>query len=143
MDLKARPPCGADAVFHRVSFLNHCCGGLNTASWVWNGGDGFMTVKTTRDVAGGEELTISYIGKPWSELAKPARRRYLKQNYNFTCLCKACTQPITASREGTQDQPKASGKLAGLLTRWLREGCEQSDEEATEAIGSTKPASAQ
>merc|ERR1719203_1146388 len=126
MDLKARPPCGADAVFHRVSFLNHCCGGLNTASWVWNGGDGFMTVKTTRDVAGGEELTISYIGKPWSELAKPARRRYLKQNYNFTCLCRACTQTSAACKpvgESGGKSPSAGGKdkLALLLSRWLNE----------------------
>merc|ERR1740116_396120 len=99
MDLKARPPVGADALFHRPSFLNHCCGGLNSASWTFNSAEGLMTLKTMREVAEDEELTISYIGKPWSELAKPARRRYLKQNYNFVCLCKACTQPMKPATE--------------------------------------------
>ena len=46
-------------------------------------------VKATRPVAKGEELTISYISKPWCDLARPARRKYLKQNFNFFCLCKA------------------------------------------------------
>ncbi|CAK9115103.1 Cation channel sperm-associated protein 1 [Durusdinium trenchii] len=88
-------------VLGMVSFFNHCCAGLSNATWTWLLGatkwckDGprsraeGLTVKTTRPVAAGEakrgrhevgrpELTISYISKPWCDLARPARRRYLR-----------------------------------------------------------------
>lgn len=134
MDMKARPPTGADAVFHTVSFLNHCCGGLNTASWTFSGEDKMMTVKTACAVEEGEELTISYIAKPWSDMAKPARRRYLKQNYNFICLCKACTRPTAickpASGGGAEEaRVGREGKLGNLLSRWLREDRDEEDED--------------
>merc|ERR1712032_700209 len=124
-DLKARPPTCADGLFHRISFFNHCCAGLNNASWTWGcDGDGLLTVKATRDVVGGEELTISYIAKPWCDMAKPARRRYLKQNFNFVCLCKACCQPPSTNGgyRCNQDSDRPSSKgLAGLLTRWVQD----------------------
>eukprot|EP00927_Polykrikos_kofoidii_P025666 TRINITY_DN23026_c0_g1_i1.p1 TRINITY_DN23026_c0_g1~~TRINITY_DN23026_c0_g1_i1.p1 ORF type:complete len:522 (-),score=93.23 TRINITY_DN23026_c0_g1_i1:106-1671(-) len=142
MDLQARPPTSADGVFHRISFLNHSCAGLHNASWSWNGKERLINVQTTADVAIGDELTITYIGKPWCDLAKPARRRYLKQNYNFVCLCKACTRP-PPSRVPNGDQQKALteplsdgkqpvGKLASLLTRWMKDEREESEEPALE-----------
>jgi len=143
MDMKSRPPLAADALFHRISFFNHCCASQNNASWTWSGPEGLLTVRTTREVAAGEELTISYIAKPWCDLARPARRRYLKQNFNFVCLCKACRQPseprCTASvREGAAEGDKGSGqatngKLAGMLLRWMRDG--QDEEEGEEETG--------
>eukprot|EP00931_Biecheleriopsis_adriatica_P081111 TRINITY_DN54465_c0_g1_i1.p1 TRINITY_DN54465_c0_g1~~TRINITY_DN54465_c0_g1_i1.p1 ORF type:complete len:428 (-),score=106.91 TRINITY_DN54465_c0_g1_i1:47-1330(-) len=132
MDLAARPPTAADALFHRVSFFNHCCAGLNNASWNWSGSDGLNTVRTTRAVAAGEELTISYIAKPWCDLAKPARRRYLKQNFNFVCLCQACTLPSSAPQQPTKIASKAEGKLESLLLRWMTEGSEVAGSDAGE-----------
>eukprot|EP00913_Durusdinium_trenchii_P020017 g18815.t1 len=95
---------------YRVSFFNHCCAGLSNATWTWSRAEG-LTVKTTRPVAAGEELTISYISKPWCDLARPARRRYLKQNFNFFCLCKACmapTEPPSALTTSTSASTSAS-----------------------------------
>eukprot|EP00928_Gymnodinium_smaydae_P060017 TRINITY_DN4355_c0_g1_i2.p1 TRINITY_DN4355_c0_g1~~TRINITY_DN4355_c0_g1_i2.p1 ORF type:complete len:465 (+),score=140.77 TRINITY_DN4355_c0_g1_i2:71-1396(+) len=128
MDLKSRPPTSADGLFHRISFFNHCCAGLNNATWSYDGASGLLSVKAAADIEAGEELTISYIAKPWCDLAKAARRRYLKQNYNFVCLCKACTMPAGASaRPGSTPGNAGSGKkkkagLAGLLERWMQDG---------------------
>jgi hypothetical protein len=130
MDLKRRPPTSADGLFHRISFCNHCCIGMNNAAWTWDGGDCVISVKATRDIAEGEELTISYIAKPWSDLAKSARQRYLQQNFNFTCLCEACRLPAEEEQELRKkmglhkEEPKANSnnKLAGMLTRWMEQG---------------------
>jgi len=135
MDLKARPPTSADGLFHRISFFNHCCAGLNNASWCWDAAEGLITVRVTRDVAAGEELTISYIAKPWCDLSKPARRRYLKQNFNFVCLCMACRQPVGVNRPseadaglcGRKEKSNDTGKLGDLLLRWMRDGSEETE----------------
>jgi len=128
-DLKARPPTAADAIFHRISFFNHCCAGGSTSTWTWNGGDGLLSVKTTGTVALDDELTISYIGRPWSHLSRQARRRYLKQNYNFDCLCKSCSQRSVARGPGEHGSEEARGggpmeggsKLVNLLRRYVHE----------------------
>jgi len=129
MDLTRRPPTSADGLFHRISFFNHCCLGMNNASWTWDGNKGVLVVKASRDIAEGEELTISYIAKPWCDLAKPARQRYLQQNFNFLCLCTACA--LSAEEEEkvqrqlgpqTEAAKGKSGKLGNLLTRWLERG---------------------
>jgi len=120
-NMKARPPTSFDGLFHRISFFNHCCAGENNASWVYDGVAQVITVRTTADVAAGEELTISYIAKPWCDLAKPARQQYLKQNFNFVCLCKACTR--VTSREGPASEGETQKKvkdLAGLFSLWMK-----------------------
>jgi len=133
MDLSRRPPTSADGLFHRISFCNHCCASLNNASWTWDGAEGMLSLKASRDIAEGEELTISYIAKPWSDLAKPARQRYLQQNFNFLCLCKACTLPPEeeealrkqlSSQRDANSKSKPTGKLAGMLQRWMQDGHE-------------------
>mmetsp|Transcript_89127 Transcript_89127/g.171532 ORF Transcript_89127/g.171532 Transcript_89127/m.171532 type:complete len:457 (-) Transcript_89127:82-1452(-) len=149
MDMKSRPPLAADALFHRISFFNHCCASQNNASWTWNGPEGLLTVRTTREVAAGEELTISYIAKPWCDLARPARRRYLKQNFNFVCLCKACCQPaetrctVSASNDAAEGDKGSiqttNGKLAGMLLRWMRDGQDEIEEEEETASGAAEP----
>jgi len=128
MDLSRRPPTAADGLFHRISFFNHCCGGLNNASWTWDGKVRLLSVKACRDIAEGEELTISYIAKPWSDFAKPARQRYLQQNFNFTCLCTACCRDeaelaaapkeVDASKKGAKPQ----SRLASMMVRWMEGG---------------------
>lgn len=133
MDLKARPPTSADGLFHRISFFNHCCAGGNNASWVWDGGTGLNTVRTTCNVEEGDELTISYIAKPWCDLAKPARRRYLKQNFNFVCLCRVCMQPASAESvcqgvaDGSGARSAGSGKLGDMLVRWMKDEREEQE----------------
>ncbi|OLP84388.1 N-lysine methyltransferase SMYD2 [Symbiodinium microadriaticum] len=120
VDLESRPPAAGDALFHQVSFCNHCCAGLSNATWTWSASKG-LVLRATRAVSSGEELTISYIGKPWCDLARPARRRYLKQNFNFVCLCKACVNPDAATGVAPALQAPKANKLQGLLLKWLTE----------------------
>merc|ERR1719231_387632 len=90
-------------------FFNHCCGGLNNSSWTWDGHTRLQTVKAARDIRKGEEMTISYIAKPWSDFAKPARRRYLEDNFNFTCLCEACRMSPEEYQAAVAALPKKEG----------------------------------
>jgi len=113
VDMTARPPVCADALFHRISFLNHCCAGYQNATWMYDGMTGLLSLSTRCSVAEGEELTISYISKPWSHLSRVARQRYLQQNYNFGCLCVACQRDI---RDGESARPSS---LSSLMHRWL------------------------
>lgn len=132
VDLSMRPPMGANALFYRVSFLNHGCAGMNSATWTWDATERCLVVKTRTVVAAGEELTISYIAQPWSHMATQARIRYLKQNYNFDCICRACTMPEEADstriveyarmevKPGTAPADQGS-RLGKLLCRWMRD----------------------
>ncbi|CAE7896566.1 SMYD5, partial [Symbiodinium microadriaticum] len=126
VDLESRPPAAGDALFHQVSFCNHCCAGLSNATWTWSASKG-LVLRATRAVSSGEELTISYIGKPWCDLARPARRRYLKQNFNFVCLCKACVNPDAATGVAPALQAPKANKLQGLLLKWLTEAPAEAD----------------
>jgi len=116
-NMKARPPTAFDGLFHRISFCNHCCASQNNATWSYDGVSHLLNLRTTKDVAAGEEITISYIAKPWCDLAKPARRQYLKQNYGFICLCKACTSPVDSSEVPVAPKPT---DLAGLISLWMK-----------------------
>ena len=46
-----------------------------------------ITVIAQRDIAPGEELTISYVPV---EMPKAERQTILKEHYGFTCLCHRC-----------------------------------------------------
>ncbi|CAE7240930.1 Dnajb2 [Symbiodinium sp. CCMP2592] len=140
VDLESRPPAAGDALFHQVSFCNHCCAGLSNATWTWSASKG-LVLRATRGVSCGEELTISYIGKPWCDLARPARRRYLKQNFNFVCLCKACVNPDAAKGVAAALQAPKANKLQGLLLKWLTEAPAEADvaEEQVQADDAKEP----
>lgn len=142
----------SDGLFHRISYMNHCCAGLNNAAWSWNGAKNLLTCRTTRAVEMGEEITISYIAKPWCDMATRARRRYLKNNYNFVCLCKACCRPPgarSAESSGGVDgerkvhQVNSESKFVNLLARWLHEegSVEVADEPEAETPEAPLPAS--
>merc|ERR1712224_439679 len=125
VNMKMRPPTTFDGLFHRISFFNHCCASQNNATWVYDGSTCLLNVKTTRDVAAGEELTISYIQKPWCDLAKHARQQYLKQNFGFECLCKACTSVVESVK--ATEKPRDLGQLISL---WMK-GDASEDADAT------------
>lgn len=62
------------------SCVPNCC--------VENGADACISLRAERDIAAGEELTITYVplGLPQS------RRQELLDNYRFTCDCSRCAQ---------------------------------------------------
>ena len=72
------------AVFPRAARFNHCCN--PNACFAWNAGIGKETIHVMKDVAAGEEITLSYCDMMHD---KPTRAYELK-HYGFVCDCPAC-----------------------------------------------------
>ena len=70
-------------IFCNCSRLNHACHPYSTCTYTWDVEQGHLRVSTLRDVAAGEELTISYMGYS-------VDRKLLKENYGFECDCPGC-----------------------------------------------------
>ena len=79
------------AVFMTASRINHSC--VPNAHFAWNqnldGGRGMETVYAVKDIAQGEEVTLTYC----DPLYDTAMRRWELQHYGFRCDCKACVEP--------------------------------------------------
>ncbi|MEW5300525.1 MAG: hypothetical protein WDW36_003454 [Sanguina aurantia] len=73
-------------IFLTTCRLNHSC--LPNCSHFWHGHLGARTIHASRDVACGEELTLSYISHHITEWGD--RQAELEEVYNFTCACEAC-----------------------------------------------------
>ena len=75
------------AVYLLPSMFNHECDPNVDA--VWRHGDAQLTLAARRDIAAGEQLSISYIDadQPVAE-----RRRVLRHGYGFHCVCAACVE---------------------------------------------------
>jgi hypothetical protein len=80
------------AVFLHTSRFNHSC--VPNACFAWNAGIGKETIHTMRDVAAGEEITISYVD---GEHDKRLRAWELR-HYGFVCGCEACGDEEDVSR---------------------------------------------
>ncbi|KAH8664377.1 hypothetical protein BX600DRAFT_512419 [Xylariales sp. PMI_506] len=82
------PNSDAGGLFPLIARMNHSC--RANAQHSWNEGRSAQTVYAVRDIAPGEELTLSYHnGGPSSE-----RRAALKQFFGFDCACEGgCALP--------------------------------------------------
>ena len=86
-------PLGPDAtesgLFLQASRINHDC--LPNCQHTWNANIGEETIHTIREIAQGEEITISYA------LTGPSnsRREHLQKNFGFDCICSLCSLPET------------------------------------------------
>ena len=74
------------ALYKPASRMNHAC--EPTAKVVCSFTDSTIDVVATRDVARGEELTLSYVDPSVGDHAR--RRRTLRDCYGFDCQCIAC-----------------------------------------------------
>jgi len=72
-------PNGGAALFLTGSMLNHSCKPNCTLI-------GYMFV-ASRDIAAGEELTVSYCP---ADMESEIRRKLLLRNYGFECTCELC-----------------------------------------------------
>jgi hypothetical protein len=75
------------AIFTNVCRLNHACS-PNTARY-WNEALGKQEVHAAREIAVGDELTLSYIGGEGA--TREQRRDYLQQHFGFLCACSLCS----------------------------------------------------
>lgn len=76
---------GSSAIFLKCSRFNHACHPHAACTYTWDAKLERLVVSTLREVAAGEELTISYMGKQ-------VDRRLLQLNYGFQCDCPGCLE---------------------------------------------------
>ncbi|OAL54384.1 SET domain-containing protein [Pyrenochaeta sp. DS3sAY3a] len=77
---------GYMCLFPSVARINHACKSNAHARFIPR--SLLMEIKAVRDIAAGEEISISY-GK--IELKHAERQRLYKDGWNFTCSCSMCT----------------------------------------------------
>ncbi|KAI9723368.1 MAG: hypothetical protein M1812_001252 [Candelaria pacifica] len=77
---------GKGGLFLQSARLNNSC--VPNAYHEYNVNLGRMTVYATRDIPQGEEITIIYV---WD--TGPVRRKLLRENYGFNCVCTHCRLP--------------------------------------------------
>jgi len=89
------------------SYFNHSC--VPNTSWSATKADGARVVyTTTRAVAAGDELTISYTGN----LTKFGRRWRLATQYGFNCACPECREEERLDAAGAPDVLTARQRAA-------------------------------
>jgi len=120
LNVKLRPPTVGEGLGHRMSFVNHCCGAMHNSTWIYHSGRNLLMLKAVKPIKAGDELSITYIAKPWSVMGKAARQMYLEKAYGFTCLCKVCSQPASECAPcSDSERPK---DLTTLLKLWMQKG---------------------
>jgi len=75
------------AVYLVPSLFNHSC--EPSVDVAFPGGTAAMELRARRDVAAGEELTISYLD---SALPRAQRQEHLLKGYGFECRCPLCEE---------------------------------------------------
>ncbi|GFH27157.1 histone methyltransferase, partial [Haematococcus lacustris] len=58
-----------------------------------------MVVRAARPIAAGEEVTISYLGRPQLQPATVRRARLL-EDYGFECSCPRCVNELELDQSG-------------------------------------------
>ena len=110
------PPARGAAVFPLASGLNHSCAPNCEVAFAE---DNAVFVVATRDVALGEELTISYVD---ASGADDERREELRETYGFECACVRCERggkeakkpkkPAPAAKKAAKKPAPAAKKVA-------------------------------
>ena len=108
-DTSLFPPLKGAAVFPLVSGINHSCDPNCEVAYVEDNG---VMIVARRDVAAGEELTISYVDP---EMDDEDRREELEETYGFECACPKCAPepaPASAKKKGGKKTAGAKRKAA-------------------------------
>ena len=105
-------PLGSSAMqsglFLDASRINHAC--APNAQNTWNATLDKLTVHAVKDVAEGEEITISYLDGTGTHAA---RQRKLSDAFGFACTCGTCSLPALAR----QSSDAAQSEIARLDAR--------------------------
>ncbi|GFR47403.1 hypothetical protein Agub_g9120 [Astrephomene gubernaculifera] len=83
---RGEEPRGHIGLWPEFALLNHSCA-PNTVNFVVGGA---MVVRAVRNIRAGEEVSISYLGRP-QLLPFQRRMQALKEDYGFDCDCVRCT----------------------------------------------------
>ncbi|KAI1344374.1 SET domain-containing protein [Xylariaceae sp. FL0016] len=98
---------GTRAVFPSVARINHSC--VPNSQGNFNANLGSFTVHATRDIALGEEVTISYLRH---ELGlRAARQGSLHEGYGFHCACELCSGSVQRRRDSNDRRRDTGARL--------------------------------
>ena len=81
-----QPATGDNYLFELLSRANHCCRPNMRRSFAGE----VAVVTTTRAVAAGEELLLSYLSDSDLQRSTEERRALLRDKFNFVCECERC-----------------------------------------------------
>lgn len=73
-------------VYEKMSRINHSC--YPNARWNWDSTSRVQRLHAVRDIAQGEEITISYGFGP--SMSYATRQSLIKARYGFDCKCELC-----------------------------------------------------
>ena len=110
-------PDGRSAVFPRLARANHDC--APSAAHIWHPaarGDRVALV-AARDIAAGEEITVTYVDL----LTDATARRERLAQYGFRCGCAVCAA-ATGAAGGTDPRRERMGTLLRTLAAYLPAG---------------------
>jgi hypothetical protein len=85
---------GGTAVYGVASMMNHAC---DPSAEALLHARGTLRVVATRDLAPGDEVTISYLGEAGAGLPVGDRRGRLAAGYGFECRCARCVAEAAAA----------------------------------------------
>ena len=99
-----------------------------------------IQLKTLRDVAVGDEVTISYIDE---NRPRSARRDNLASSYHFNCTCSRCTEEAeSGSAKYSYSRSVNNHARKGAKKRELQAGKKKADASAAAASEAQVPAAA-
>ncbi|KAG1662897.1 hypothetical protein FOA52_009680 [Chlamydomonas sp. UWO 241] len=104
--LRGEPVSAHIGVWPEFAMLNHSCS-PNAINYAL--GSRALVVRAATHVAAGDEITISYLGRP-QLVPVDARIELLREDYGFSCECERCTNELVHM-----------DKLAGLYDELHRE----------------------
>lgn len=98
---------GTRAVFPTVARINHSC--VPNSQGNFNDNLESFTIYATRDIAIGEEVTISYLHDQLG--LRAARQAKLHDGYGFHCACELCSGTSQRRRESRQRRSEIQSRL--------------------------------
>ena len=106
------------AVFLKLSRLNHCC--RPNAEHSWDAASGKQHVHALRKIQCGEQILLSYIGDASSVLQLPRDRRQsmLLDAFGFACVCSRCERGDEADDRHEVMANMASQREAASDSLW-------------------------
>lgn len=104
-----------------VGYTNHSC---DPCASVQVNNQGMIELLALRDIADGEEVTISYVS---SSSSFQERQDTLQQHYGFVCVCSRCQQEGPGGRlnklKAKKLKDKDKSKTAGLIALVCVKAC--------------------
>jgi hypothetical protein len=118
-------------LFPTMARLNHGCSGAFNSVYSWREREGVLVVHALKDINKGEELLTAYFGTRQTrdvrryefplgakvQVTDHKNRHYLKQKYDFHCMCAYCALPDEESK-ASDTKLTAMNDLYNRFSTW-------------------------